>query len=145
MKKTKLLLIVSINILEIGVLYIIRGLPGTGKTTLASRMVQYGMIDCFYETDQWFMQGQKYVFVPELLQQNHQLCYEAVKKHLESGGRCAVSNTFTRIWEFERYATYCDDIGCPYTIITCEGIHGNHHGVSEQHIERMKDRWQNYA
>lgn len=80
-------------------LTIIRGLPGSGKTTLAQQLGQP-----YFEADQFFMDATgNYSFQANRLGEAHAWCLESVKATLESGQDCTVSNTFTRRWEMQPY------------------------------------------
>ena len=125
-------------------LYIIRGLPGSGKSTLAREFIEFGLADSHFETDMWFMQGDEYVFVPELLSQYHAECFDSVCKELQIGYTVVVSNTFCRNWEMQKYINYCKKQDITYTVITCEGHYPNSHGVPPYIYSSMKDRWERY-
>lgn len=120
-------------------LYIIRGIPGSGKTTLAETMYHYGMADYHVEADQFMVDvNGQYKFDPSRLKECHQKCQDTVRKILERDMTVVVSNTFTRKWEMEPYLEMTDKI----TVIVCQGQYQNTHGVPDEVVERMKQRFE---
>lgn len=115
-------------------LTIIRGLPGSGKSTFAKRM------GCaHFEADMWMVDDEgAYAFDAGRLGFCHSECLKAVKDSLESGNDVVVSNTFTRIWEMQPYI----DLGHPYTVIMMLGDYQNVHGVPKETIDHMRGRWE---
>jgi hypothetical protein len=59
---------------------------------------------------------------------------------LEEGKSVVVSNTFTRLWEMEAYMA----MGHPYAVVQCTGDYDNVHGVPEDAIAHMRERWEDY-
>lgn len=115
-------------------LTIIRGLPGSGKTTLAKQIGQP-----YFEADQWFETCDGgYHFDPAQLPQAHARCLERVKNSLEDGLDTTVSNTFSRCWEMQPYF----DLGYPVRIIEVHGPWKSVHNVPEKSISAMRDRWE---
>lgn len=120
-------------------LIFIRGLPGSGKSTLAKVFERAGYVHC--ETDMYFDHGGEYRFDASKLPEAHQWCYEWALSELADGEKVVVSNTFTRIWEMQKYL----DLPYSRTVLTCEGNFGNVHGVPPDAIQRMRDRWEVYV
>lgn len=118
-------------------LVIIRGLPGSGKSTLGKKFVALGFVAV--EADSYFINSGQYVFNPSLLKDAHQWCYEAVRSALRDNP-VVVCNTFSRIWEMQKYL----DLPNPKTVIECQGMFGNIHGVPMEAILRMRNRWEVY-
>ena len=77
------------------VLYIVRGIPGSGKTTYAEGLG----LKHHYETDQFW--GEDYAFDPSRLREAHQWCQDVTETALADGNDVVVSNTFIRQWEIE--------------------------------------------
>lgn len=131
-------------------LYIIRGLPGSGKTTFAKRLLLHKVVAGICEADTFFMrEGGTYVFDPTRIKEAHEWCRKQVFGLLKTPGHddsvnVAVSNTFTTIWEMQPYIDYCQHHGHTFTVITCEGHYGNVQGVSDATIEKMRKRWEKY-
>ena len=124
---------------EMQMITLIRGLPGSGKTTLAKRMVANGEADVHIETDMWFTSlSGVYRFNPDNLRENHTKCQDVAKACADSGMRVVVSNTFTRQWEMDAYR----NMGHPVEIITATGRFKNVHGVPDASIQAMRDRWE---
>ena len=115
-------------------LVLIRGLPGSGKTTMAKQMT--GHVN--FEADMYFMQDGKYHFVPEMIPNAHAWCLEQTKKALLGGKSVVVSNTFTRKLEIEPYL----ELGFPVRILEATGSWPNTHAVSDKQIEVMRNRWE---
>jgi hypothetical protein len=120
-------------------LYIIRGLPGTGKTTLAHELGVY-----VYEADDYFLKDGEYIFDITKLADAHNFCKRNVELAMESQlGPIAVANTFTRQWEIDPYRALANKYKYEVTEITLSGkIHGNLHNVPVQSILAMHKRWE---
>lgn len=122
-------------------LYLIRGVPGSGKTTLARVMQKTGMVDAYTEADLFMLDSRGcYRFDPALLKRCHETCQRHALYALESGLRVAVSNTFTRAWEMQPYI----DMGFPFTVLRCEGAYKNVHGVPETKVQQMRERFEDW-
>ena len=127
-------------------LYLLRGLPGSGKSTLAKQLG-----GSHFETDLYFVSpDDTYNFDPSKLKEAHQWCQDAVSNamllnyttgHNET---IVVSNTFTQEWEMKPYMDMAEDWGYRVFSIIVENRHGgvNEHGVPEDKLQAMKDRFE---
>lgn len=122
-------------------LVLVRGLPGSGKSTMARELTELGLRH--FETDTFFVDSKGvYRFDATKLGVAHKWCQDEVKAHLESGGRAVVSNTFTQKWEAQSYLDMVDP--SEVEIMVAIGEWGNLHGVPLEAIQRMKDRWEKF-
>ena len=139
-------------------LYIIRGLPGTGKSTLGKTLA--GIYS--FAADDYFMEGDEYKFDPSKLKQAHEQCQSRVRQALELGrvggllqtlngeSRVAVCNTFSKEWEWRPYAEMAKELGVRYYVINLfdndtsldELFERNVHNVPRHVFKTMYDRWE---
>lgn len=121
-------------------LYIVRGLPGSGKSTLGAKLAP----NASYAADDYFMSiNGEYIFDPSKLGEAHKACQEAVETEMGAGTTSiAVCNTFTQKWEVEPYLSKARKHGYTVNIIHCQSMFGNTHGVPETSIQAMANRWQ---
>ena len=82
-------------------LFIIRGLPGAGKSTLAKSI---GVVE-HYEADMYFVAPDgSYQFDVTRIKDAHQWCKDLVMMAMKRDEpKVVVSNTFTQEWEMEAY------------------------------------------
>ena len=118
---------------------IVRGLPGSGKTTFAKKFGVYHI-----EADMFHMQDGKYNWKAEKMSDAHSWCYNQYCYALENGMDVVVSNTFTTLKEFNRYVQQAKSVGCTLEVIHCKNNFGSVHNVPEATIQKMKDRWEEY-
>ena len=123
---------------------LIRGLPGSGKSTMAKSMVSDSIGNFIHvETDEFFVNADgEYRFDGERLTQAHHWCQDKTLGLLQAGFSVIVSNTFSRMWEMKAYYDIAASIGANVRVITVTGQYQNVHGVPEDVIERMRMRWQ---
>jgi len=127
-------------------LTLIRGLPGSGKSTRAKEMVDANpMTTVHVEADMWFVEDGEYKFDPTELGKAHTWCQNITKYHLLDGKNVVVANTFTMIKEMQSYIDFANSKGIKLEIITCTGDYGSIHDVPGHAIERMKDRWEDFV
>lgn len=128
-------------------LFLVRGIPGSGKSTLAKSLG-----GTHFETDTFFMVDGKYMFDPSKLKDAHKWCQDEVSIAMilnhtnpeESLSRIVVSNTFTQEWEMEPYVKLAETWNYRVFSIIVENRHGgiNEHGVPEDKLQMMKDRFE---
>ena len=128
-------------------LYLLRGIPGAGKSTLAKQLG-----DSHFETDGFFMVDGEYKFDPTKLRKAHEWCQSQVElamiqNHITYGldsSDIVVSNTFTQEWEMKFYQIIAKKYGYKVYTIIVENRHGgkNEHGVPDEKIEQMKNRFE---
>jgi predicted kinase len=127
-------------------LFLLRGLPGSGKSTLAKSI---GGIHI--EADMYFMKDGEYQFDVTRLKDAHQWCQEGVEKSMSglnnpeiTTQRIIVSNTFTQEWEMKSYYDLAQKHGYKAYSLIVENRHGgvNEHGVPEEKLEQMKNRFE---
>lgn len=124
-------------------LILIRGLPGSGKSTMAKDLArQFGYYHV--ETDQWFQTPDGYKFNPKELDAAHKWCQKEAARALANGNGVVVSNTFTQKWEILPYKQMADSLGAEFHVLTAAGNFQNVHGVSQEAIERMRKRWEQW-
>ena len=126
------------------ILYIVRGIPGSGKSTFAKTLVKKDY--CHKEADMFFVDREgNYKFEPSKIKDAHKWCQEEMDflMRLEHSP-VVVSNTFTQEWEMEPYFTLAKEYGYTVFTIVVENRHGgtNVHNVPEDKIEQMKNRFE---
>ena len=121
-------------------LILIRGLPGSGKTTLAKQLAP----DCYHEADQYMTDGAgNYQFDPKRLRYAHGMCQKAVEKAMKQRTEVVVvSNTFVTRWEMAPYLRLAQNYGYEVEVIVATGTWQNVHGVPDEAVQRMREKWE---
>lgn len=131
-------------------LILLRGIPGSGKSTFANHIWNDYAI-C--EADQYFVGKEtgEYEFKPDEIKIAHQWCKEQVETRMKDNQynpryypEIVVSNTFTQEWEMESYYKLAEKYGYRVFSLIVENRHGgkNTHGVPDEKVEVMKNRFQ---
>jgi predicted kinase len=131
-------------------LYLIRGVPGAGKSTLA-KILANNLEGYWAEADHLFYDVDgNYNFDQTRLKEVHSRCQDFVKGILaeslkgEMWADIFVSNTFTQEWEMEPYMQMAEEYGYRVVSLIVENRHGNKsvHGVPDDKVQQMKDRFE---
>lgn len=127
-------------------LYIVRGLPGSGKSTLVK-----SISPIVVEADQYFInENGEYEFDSSKIKFAHNYCQGQTESWMKTDGnqlnvdRIAVSNTFTQEWEMKPYFDLAKQYGYKVFSIIVENRHGgvNEHGVPDEVLTKMSDRFE---
>jgi predicted kinase len=131
-------------------LFLVRGLPGSGKSTFAQALVGSDFLVC--EADKFFYDKEgNYNFDATKLKEAHESCRNRVETYMKDSlvndqfyREIAVSNTFTREWEMQAYIDLAAQYDYRVFSIIVENRHGNSnvHGVPDEVVKNMKDRFE---
>ena len=123
-------------------LTLIRGLPGSGKSTMARKIaLETGALHV--EADMWVDYSRPYT--TEAARMAHAICQAQAHKALYYGRDAVVSNTFTRKWEMQPYLDMARQYGAQINVITATGDYGSIHNVPDDVIQAMRERWEEVA
>ena len=135
-------------------LYIIRGLPGSGKSTLGKKLATTTrMYNSFnntwstthsYAADDWFTDKEgNYNFDPKELSDAHEDCQARVRSAMMGEvDSISVCNTFTQSWEAEPYIELCKQYDYTPMVVECQSQFENIHDCPQEKIEEMRERWE---
>lgn len=123
-------------------LIVLRGIPGSGKSSVAELFGSKAICtaDDYFEDEQG-----NYNFDPTKLKDAHADCQMRCGLYMENGNpKIIVANTSTVAWEMEVYEKLAAKYGYRVYHLIVENRHGgkNSHGVPEEAIQKMKDRFE---
>lgn len=124
-------------------LVLIRGIPGSGKSTHARKHFpghDMWEADTFH-TD---VKTGEYNWKAENQGKAHQWCQGMTRRSMEQGRAVVVSNTFTKMWEMKPYLDMAKEFGYRVEVIRMETRFKNVHNVPEEQVKRMEDRFEDY-
>ena len=133
------------------ILYIVRGCPGSGKSTFAKTLVGHDFLVC--EADKYFIDKEtgEYKFDVSKIKDAHKFCQDRVETYMKDSllnenfyTEIAVSNTFTQEWEMQPYFDMAKEYGYKVFTIVVENRHGgiNQHGVPDEVLTKMRERFE---
>ena len=120
-------------------LYLLRGLPGAGKTTLASKLAD----KCVCADDYEGLYANE-TFHPELLGQAHKWCQNICSYYMDAEApEIAIHNTLTTEMELMPYMKMANEHDYKVVSLIVENRHCSEsvHSVPEQTIENMRNRF----
>ncbi|XP_008274867.1 breast cancer type 2 susceptibility protein [Stegastes partitus] len=133
------------------VLILMRGLPGSGKSTMARELLSTGPSGIILSTDDYFAYKDGYHYEPGLLGKAHEWNQRRAKDALHDGrSPIIIDNTNIQAWEMKPYVKMALERG--YKVDFCEPDtrwkfdpyeleKRNKHGVPHEKIAQMLDRF----
>lgn len=131
-------------------LILIRGLPGSGKTTLAEMLAL--LLDKampkevkHFSTDQYFTnENGEYSFEEEEIKDAHLWCEDSARSAMMQEGveTVIVHNTFSESWEAQAYFDMAEKYGYEPFVLEAQNQYGSDHPVTKRIFDKMLSRWQ---
>ena len=126
-------------------LFILRGLPGAGKTTLAKLLAHVLPEGCEYSADAYFEDDAgNYNFDMTKLGTAHLECQRKVREAMKvETHNIIVHNTSTTEKEMKPYFDMAEEFGYQVISLVVENRHGsiNVHNVPQEALDRMRARF----
>ena len=122
-------------------LIIVRGLPGSGKSTFAHKAFNGALV---LENDMYHIEDGFYIFNKHDQTDAVYWCLDMAKNAMLAGMDVVVSNTFTRREFIEPYEVFAKEHGITVKVYHMTGSYENCHEVPEDVIKRMKNNFQTY-
>ena len=126
---------------------IMRGVPGSGKSTVARKLV--GEEGIIHSTDRFFYKNGVFEWDPSLLPKYHDRNYMAFCASLDAGISPVIcDNTNVQFWEYERYVNAARNAGYLVAIVVMPhpdpqvAAARTIHGVSAEDIQEMLAMWE---
>ena len=131
----------------VGDLILLRGLPGSGKSTIGDIILFTAQNNQdVLSADNFFIDREgNYVFDATRLKEAHNDCQQKCAERMKMQfSKIVVANTFTQEWEMETYFEMADRYRYRVHSLIVENRHGgqNIHDVPEDKVELMKNRFE---
>ena len=119
-------------------LCIIRGLPGSGKSTFASRSFPGAF---HIENDMLHITNGKYEFREDLAAERQKKVKDIVREVLNAGADVIISNVFPSPKKLKDFIQMAKDVGTDCSIFRMTGNFMNRHSVPEKVLAAMKSQF----
>jgi predicted kinase len=132
----------------IGDLILLRGVPGSGKSTLGEVILNcpQSTTNTVLSADDLFTDSSgNYNFDSSRIKEAHNLCQQKCAEKMKLGlYKIVVANTFTQEWEMSPYYEMAERYKYRVHSIIVENRHNsvNVHNVPEEKLTQMKDRFE---
>lgn len=132
-------------------LTIVKGLPGSGKTTLALKLTKEKNGVAVAADDFFTHEDGSYKWSGKLIKAAHEWCLGVSFYHLSRGKDVFVHNVFAQKWTAEKFIDFAHENGYDWDIIepttkwkfdVPELAKRNTHGLSEAMIQKIHDSWE---
>ena len=120
-----------------GNLILVRGCPGSGKSTFAQKEYVEPFGYKLIEADMYFIKDGVYMYDKSKISDAHKWCFNETIKALTNGENVIVANTFTKQWEIDDYLKLN-----PAKIFRCTGTYQNVHNVPKGIVKQMQIRFE---
>lgn len=131
--------------------YILRGLPGSGKSTEASKIAK-DPESVICSADNYFIKNGKYTFNAKELPNAHYFCAKLFMQALKDGVNCVVvDNTNIKKRDYRDYLAYAEQYGYTVKVVVVGGFSAadveiyhnrNTHKVPKDVISRMASQFE---
>ena len=125
-------------------LYLIRGLPGSGKSTFAATIAAALQCD-HWEHDQYLYTDEgEYVWTESRMAYAYRQCLRDTEATMERGQPVVVPNVFPTAKSLKNYRKLAEKYGYQVTYIVVENRRGgqNIHNVPEDALKGMREAFQ---
>ena len=131
-------------------LVLMRGLPGSGKTTLARKIAEDKNAKIFSTDEFWICEDGQYRFDPERLNEAHEWNLQRTKRALASGQSVVVDNCNHKKAHMEPYLEEAKKHGAKVSMVVAPLndehleflFYNNGHNVPYHVIEKMREEWE---
>jgi len=139
-------------------LILVRGVSGSGKSTIGEMFADFDATTCVLSTDDLFYVDGKYKFDPSKLAEYHQAIIDKVEKYMKDYewktkdsdyswspvNKIVVCNTFTELWEMQPYLDLAKKYDWRVHTIIVENRHGSDsiHDVPAEAIKAQSERFE---
>lgn len=129
-------------------LVIVRGIPGSGKSTFAEycvkKLAEEHITATHCESDDYWMRNGVYKFDARFLHTAHKWCFKKVFESFKNSKIVFVTNTFTTMKELNTYLKEAAQRGLKVTVVRMANEFQNQHEVPELTLEAMRNRFCDY-
>ena len=129
-----------------GSLIIVRGVPGSGKSTFAAKLANE-VSGAIFEADDYFIRPDGvYDFNYKLIENAHAHCFSELENYFDQCplGVGILSNTSVKVDYFKKYVDFALERELSLHVFRMGSFYGSVHNVPESTIEKMKSQFEDF-